>query len=200
MVSQFLINSRYGLRTARIYGGVLLTLAFVFYYFLSYSSHLLWFFWIFLCMGTLAPLLTLLPLANSFPERKGMIITIINGVYDCSVAATAFWAGFYENGMSVSTMAIVLLLVMGFYWIRSDSIILICGYIIIFLERFRFFRRQHRQTRTKQTKMLISKRKKWHCRLSRFRIFLDPPSGKLYSRPASCCITTATSSSTRASS
>ena len=79
-------------------------------------------------MGTLAPLLTLLPLANTFPERKGMIITVINGVYDCSVAATAFWAGFYENGMSVSTMALVLLLVMGFYWIRSDLIMLMCCY------------------------------------------------------------------------
>jgi len=114
---------RYGLRTARIYGGVLLTLAFVFYYCLSYSSHLLWLFWIFLCMGTLAPLLTLLPLANTFPERKGLIITVINGVYDCSVAATAFWAGFYENGMSVSTMALVLLLVMGFYWIRTFALL-----------------------------------------------------------------------------
>jgi len=69
-------------------------------------------------MGTLAPLLTLLPLANTFPGRKGLIITVINGVYDCSVAATAFWAGFYKDGMSVSTMALVLLLVMGFYWIR----------------------------------------------------------------------------------
>ncbi|CBY14929.1 unnamed protein product [Oikopleura dioica] len=114
---------RYGLRLARIYGGVLLTLAFVFYYCLSFSSHLLWLFWIFLCMGTLAPLLTLLPLANTFPGRKGLIITVINGVYDCSVAATAFWAGFYKDGMSVSTMALVLLLVMGFYWIRTFALL-----------------------------------------------------------------------------
>ena len=88
-------------------------------YFLDLSSHLMWAFWLSLAFGIIGPLYTAFGLANYFPKYKMTIIMLCDGIFDSSVGATAVWTYFYDKGMTLNTMALFFIGVMGFYWFRT---------------------------------------------------------------------------------
>ncbi|CAG5111079.1 Oidioi.mRNA.OKI2018_I69.chr2.g5415.t1.cds [Oikopleura dioica] len=114
-----LVIDRFEIRVTRILCALCLTSSFIIYYFLDLSSHLVWPFWILLSSSTLAPLLTTFKLTNNFPKHQMTLLTIGDGIFDTSVAATALWTYFYNNGMSVNFMAMVLIGFMAFFWLNT---------------------------------------------------------------------------------
>ena len=88
-------------------------------YFLDLSSHLMWPFWLSLAFSIIGPLYTAFGLANYFPKYKMTIIMLCDGIFDSSVGATAVWTYFYDKGMTLNTMALFFIGVIGFYWFRT---------------------------------------------------------------------------------
>ena len=88
-------------------------------YFLDLSSHLLWPFWLSLSIADFGPLYTAIGLANYFPKYKMTIIVLCFGIFDASFGGTAVWTYFYDKGMTLKTMALFFIGVMGFYWFRT---------------------------------------------------------------------------------
>ena len=88
-------------------------------YFLDLSSHLMWPFWLSLAFAMIGPLYTSFGLANYFPKYKMTIIMLCDGIFDSSVGATAVWTYFYDAGMSLNTMALFFMAVVGFFWFRT---------------------------------------------------------------------------------
>mgnify|MGYP003330232555 CR=1 FL=1 len=51
-------------------------------------------------LGTIIPLITLLPMAKLIPAYSPVLITLINGIYDASMAMVSIPVKLYKSGFS----------------------------------------------------------------------------------------------------
>ena len=60
-----------------------------------------------LFLGTIIPLITLLPMAKLLPKYSPILITLVNGIFDASMAMVSIPVKLYESGFSyVSVISI----------------------------------------------------------------------------------------------
>jgi len=108
-----------GMFQVRILGSLAFLLCFVLLYFIPTFPFLLKVAWFALACGTIIPLITLLPMAKLLPKYSPILITLINGIYDASMAMVTVPVKLYESGFSYMSVISIYFGSAVFFLLRS---------------------------------------------------------------------------------
>jgi len=108
-----------GMFFIRIVGSIGFLLCFVMLYFVPTFPLLLKPAWIALAVGTIIPLITLLPMTKLLPKYSPILITLINGIYDASMAMVSVPVKLYESGFSYASVISIYFGSAVFFLLRS---------------------------------------------------------------------------------
>jgi len=108
-----------GMFFVRVVGSMGFIVCSVLLYFVPSLPFLLKPAWIALAVGTIIPLITLLPMTKLLPKYSPILITLINGIYDASMAMVSIPVKLYESGFSYASVISIYFGSAVFFLLRS---------------------------------------------------------------------------------
>jgi len=108
-----------GMFFVRIFGSLSFMGCFILLYFVPTMPVLLKTSWFLLACGTIIPLITLLPMTKLIPKYSPILITLVNGIFDASMAMVSVPVKLYESGFNYVSVVSIYFGSAVFFLLRS---------------------------------------------------------------------------------